>query len=113
MEVSRSTALGQSGGSGVADDASVEWQRIGAAPFDRDLELAVIDYDGIHALVFPCRRILGGWMNPKTKVPVAIYPTHWREWQHAAFRTHHVQECLPSRAFPSASAAVMVCRCSI
>jgi hypothetical protein len=37
----------------------VEWHTIATAPFDRDLELAVIGYDGTHALVFPCRRILG------------------------------------------------------
>ena len=35
------------------------WQSIPSAPFDRDLELAVIDDDGTHALVFPCRRIRG------------------------------------------------------
>jgi hypothetical protein len=59
----------------------MEWQPIAIAPFDRDLELAVIDYDGPHALVFPCRRILGGWLNAQTKNPVTVYPTHWREWQ--------------------------------
>src|SRR5262249_36522194 len=36
--------------------AGMEWQPVATAPFDRDLELAVIDYDGPHALVFPCRR---------------------------------------------------------
>jgi hypothetical protein len=36
------------------------WQGISKAPFDRDLELAVTDGDGPHALVFPCRRVLGG-----------------------------------------------------
>jgi hypothetical protein len=29
------------------------WQRIETAPFDRDLELAVLDADGPHVLVFP------------------------------------------------------------
>ena len=37
------------------------WQPISTAPFDRDLELAVLDAEGPHTLVFPCRRILGGW----------------------------------------------------
>jgi hypothetical protein len=32
---------------------------IEAAPFDRDLEVAVINSEGTHAVVFPCRRILG------------------------------------------------------
>jgi hypothetical protein len=59
----------------------MEWQTTATAPFDRDLELAVIGSDGVHALVFPCRRILGRWMNSKTKKPVTLYPTHWREWQ--------------------------------
>ena len=59
----------------------MEWQRIVTAPFDRDLELAVIDYDGVHALAFPCRRILGSWMNAETKKKIEVYPTHWREWQ--------------------------------
>ena len=36
------------------------WQSISTAPCDCDLELAVLDDDGAHALIFPCRRILGG-----------------------------------------------------
>ena len=56
------------------------WAAITNAPFDRDLELAVIDQDGPHALVFPCRRILNGWMNTHTRERVDIHPTHWREW---------------------------------
>jgi hypothetical protein len=59
----------------------MEWQRIVTAPFDRDLELAVIDYDGVHALAFPCRRILGSWINAETKKKIEVYPTHWRAWQ--------------------------------
>jgi hypothetical protein len=61
--------------------SELEWQRVDTAPFDRDLEVAVVDCEGIHALVYPSRRILRGWMNPQTKMPVTIYPTHWREWQ--------------------------------
>jgi hypothetical protein len=56
------------------------WQIISTAPFDRDLELAVIDGDGAHALVFPCRRILNGWMNAETKERLDVHPTHWRQW---------------------------------
>lgn len=58
----------------------MEWQPIVSAPFDRDLELAVITYDGTHALVFACRRIVGGWIDAKTKARLKIFPTHWREW---------------------------------
>jgi hypothetical protein len=60
----------------------MEWQPIATAPFDRDLELAVIDYDGLHTLAFPCRRILGSWMNAEIKKRIDVQPTHWREWTH-------------------------------
>ena len=56
------------------------WQPIWTAPFDQDLELAVIDDDGPHPLVFPCRRILEGWMNVETEEHVYVQPTHWRPW---------------------------------
>jgi hypothetical protein len=56
------------------------WQAASSAPFDCDLELAVIDKDGPHALVFPCRRISAGWINASTKVRLDVRPTHWRPW---------------------------------
>lgn len=56
------------------------WHFISTAPLDRDIELAVIDKDGQHALVFPCRRIPGGWMNALTKERLDVRPTHWRAW---------------------------------
>jgi hypothetical protein len=56
------------------------WQPASTAPFDRELQLAVIDSVGTHALVFPCRRTLGGWIKAGTKQRVEIDPTHWREW---------------------------------
>ena len=60
----------------------MEWQPISTAPFDRDLELALFDTAGqVHALVFPCRRILGSWINAETKQRIDVRPTHWREWQ--------------------------------
>lgn len=57
------------------------WKSAHTAPFDRDLELAVIDYSGVHALVFPCRRVLRGWLKVETSEHVNVVPTHWREWQ--------------------------------
>jgi hypothetical protein len=63
-----------------ADTSKIEWEPISTAPFDRDLELAVINYNGTHKFVFPCRRILGGWMKAETNTPIIVYPTHWREW---------------------------------
>jgi hypothetical protein len=59
------------------------WRPVSNAPFDRNLELAVIDKDGPHALIFPCRRILAGWMNAETKERIEVRPTHWREWGEA------------------------------
>lgn len=56
------------------------WQPIVTAPFDCDVRLAVIDPQGVaHALVFPCRRVFGGWIKSKTKARLDIDPTHWQE----------------------------------
>jgi hypothetical protein len=63
------------------------WQPINNAPFGSDLELAVVNEDGTHALVFPCRRIVGGWMNSATKERLDVRPTHWREWAAAGERS--------------------------
>jgi hypothetical protein len=57
------------------------WQPITTAPFDRELELAVIESDDIHALVFPCRREPQGWIDAATGKRVIVSPTHWRAWQ--------------------------------
>lgn len=56
------------------------WKAIATAPFGSDLELAVIDEDGPHALVFPCRRMPSGWTNALTVERVDVHPTHWRAW---------------------------------
>ena len=58
----------------------LEWQPIATAPIDRDLELAVLDDDGVHALVFACRRARQGWVKSKSGASVDVHPTHWREW---------------------------------
>jgi hypothetical protein len=58
----------------------MNWHYIETAPFDRDLELAVIDSDGAHPLMFPCRRVLGGWTKASTRAQLHVRPTHWREW---------------------------------
>jgi len=50
-------------------------------PTDRDLRLAVLDGDAVHALVFPCRRHGKTWANAKTGQLVEVIPTHWQEWQ--------------------------------
>lgn len=56
------------------------WNPISSAPSDRSLELAVIDNDGVHALVFPCEKASAGWKNAVTGARVDIRPTHWRAW---------------------------------
>lgn len=57
------------------------WRPISSAPFDKDLELAVINADGEHALVFPCRRIPDGWAKKETGELIDVHPSHWREWR--------------------------------
>lgn len=59
----------------------MEWQPNETAPFDLDLELAVLDVEGPHALVVPCRRGLPGWLKSGTDKPVNVHPTHWRDWK--------------------------------
>ncbi|HET7717381.1 MAG TPA: hypothetical protein VFK86_17305 [Bauldia sp.] len=64
------------------------WEPINSAPFETDLELAVIDENGEHALVFPCRRTRGGWVSASAGTWIDVRPTHWRFWdpchQHGA-----------------------------
>jgi len=60
----------------------MNWQPIIRAPWDRDIELAVIDSGGdVQALAFPCRRALSGWLNAQTRKWIDLRPTHWRDWQ--------------------------------
>lgn len=59
------------------------WETISTAPYDRDLEVAVIEKDHVHALVFACRRATNGWIKASTKERILVSPTHWRPWQHS------------------------------
>jgi len=56
------------------------WETIATAPYDRDLEVAVIEGDYVHPLVFACRRTPGGWIKVTTRERVIVSPTHWRPW---------------------------------
>lgn len=58
----------------------ISWKHISGAPLNRDIQLAIIDRQGTHELVFACRRIVDGWINSETKQRIDITPTHWREW---------------------------------
>ena len=70
-------------GAGIADYfGAMTWMKIETAPFNRDIEVAVIEADGeIYAVVFPCRRVAAGWIKAASGNPVEIHPTHWREWE--------------------------------
>ncbi|MBB3593686.1 hypothetical protein FHX08_004089 [Rhizobium sp. BK529] len=72
----------------IVGEGSVMWRLVITAPFGEDIELAVIDDEGTHALVFPCQRLPGGWANAVTGEMLDIHPTHWRTWQN--------QRCDPS-----------------
>jgi hypothetical protein len=41
----------------------------------------VISYGDVHALVFPCRRIVGGWVKAEGRQRIEARPTHWRHWK--------------------------------
>jgi hypothetical protein len=58
-----------------------QWQDIDSAPIGEDLELAVINGDGVHALIFPCRRMDDRWIDSRTSKSVMVRPTHWRYWR--------------------------------
>jgi len=62
-------------------DQQEVWERISTAPYDRDLELAVIEGGRVHALVFACRRTVSGWVKVPTRERISISPTHWRLWR--------------------------------
>jgi hypothetical protein len=58
-----------------------EWLPVSLAPSDADLEVCVMDYDGIvHALAFPCRKSKTGWFDASTRKRIDIQPTYWRTW---------------------------------
>ena len=56
------------------------WEKISTAPYDRDLELAVIEGNHVHPLVFACRRTPAGWIKVASTERIVISPTHWRAW---------------------------------
>jgi len=68
------------GNCGATARRVVAWQPVATVPVNRDVELAVIDRDGPHALVFPCRRAVSGWITAGANQPIDIQPTHWRPW---------------------------------
>lgn len=67
------------------DSFSAEWLPVAIAPPDGDLELCVMDFDGIvTALEYPCHKIGAAWVDASNKKHVDIQPTHWRKWTEKA-----------------------------
>ena len=62
------------------NDFLMEWQPVITAPYGADLEVAVINGNGLHAVVFPCRRGVYGWINAASGASVEAHPSHWRAW---------------------------------
>ncbi len=58
------------------------WETISTAPYNRDLELAVIEGGRVHPLIFACLRAPSGWVKVATRERVLVNPTHWRPWEH-------------------------------
>jgi len=56
------------------------WEDIATAPYNRELELAVIEKGEVHSIVFPCRRVVDGWCDATTMTRLPVDPTHWRPW---------------------------------
>jgi hypothetical protein len=54
-----------------------EWREIATAPFDREIELAVIG-DRIGLVEGGRLRHGNGWLDAETLQPVAVNATHWR-----------------------------------
>jgi len=52
-----------------------EWRDITTAPFDREIELAMVGGD---AGVLCCIRHGDGWLDAATLRPIEVTATHWR-----------------------------------
>jgi hypothetical protein len=79
----------------------MEWKPIFSAPFDRDLELAVVEDDEPHILAFPCRSVHGapdplevtkpkpyafsGLQSWAAKSVVWLRPRKWLTWRQPRF----------------------------
>jgi hypothetical protein len=62
---------------------SLEWREIATAPFDREIELAIID-DSVGLLDGSCLRHHDGWLDAQTLRSVTVRATHWRYRRPAA-----------------------------
>jgi hypothetical protein len=54
-----------------------EWREIGTAPFDREIEVAILDGE-ISVPFGSYLRHGDGWLDAETLRPVQLTATHWR-----------------------------------
>ena len=59
-----------------------QWREIASAPYDREIELAVIGND-VSVLDGSCLRHGDTWLDAETLRPVTVSATHWRYRQPA------------------------------
>jgi hypothetical protein len=53
------------------------WREIASAPFDREIEVAILDED-ISVRGGSCLRHGDGWLDAETLRPIELTATHWR-----------------------------------
>ena len=60
---------------------TAEWLPVSIEPSDEDLEVCVVDYDGIvRTLIYPCHKAGDEWFDASSRKHIHIQPTHWRRW---------------------------------
>jgi hypothetical protein len=59
-----------------------DWLLIATAPVEMNIEVAIIDGDGLFALRGPVRRTELGWVDADTNLLLDLRPTHWRVAAH-------------------------------
>ncbi len=60
--------------------AIMEWKPIHTVPLDHDVEIAVTDSTGMHAVACLCRLTERGWIAAESKRRLYwVRPTHWRD----------------------------------
>ncbi|MBI5264540.1 MAG: hypothetical protein HY852_22315 [Bradyrhizobium sp.] len=58
-----------------------EWLSVSIAPDEGELEICVMDYNGmVRALEYPCYKRGDEWADASNKKLFAVQPTHWRKW---------------------------------
>jgi len=58
-----------------------KWLPVSITPYGTDLEVCVMDFGGIHALEFACRKTGTEWVDATTQKRIDVHPTHWRPWK--------------------------------